>query len=136
MNLLIDSVTVSKGDKIKFTTINTFDPRQVYIGTVEGFVSIDLARSITDVDNYQNQVLVDTPAAPNLDNVDFIIVKFLTDSNVQTRVAFATSWIATGTTEVLTNTKNIDFRVYGITDAKALDVIQILTESGFRVTLV
>jgi hypothetical protein len=129
---LVDRLT-----KVSFTTVNTYDSN-VYIGVIEAIATKSMASIISDVDGYQDQVLksidIGAPENANIVNLDdstpFIIIRTSDDGDVSKRVAIAVPWIAS--LEVLTATKFVDFRVFGITDAAVGPILQLLTAAGYK----
>ena len=133
---IINNATVDTGAKVSFTVINTLDPVLVKTGVVVGFVNYDLASMISDINNYQNQVLKDHGGSPDIRNQKFIVISVKSEDSVaEQKYAYALSWIVPTSFNIVGLTRAVDFRVYGISDDKIVVVLQLLTEAGFRVKL-
>ena len=99
----IDDVTNNIGRTVKFTTLNKYETRLVE-GKIEGLVKYDVAKSISDVVNFQAGVSKnpDVVGLPSLESSSYVIIKTLVNGVTMIQ-AYSIFWILLNDWEVVSD---------------------------------
>lgn len=110
------------GQERSFNTFNMYDNR-IIRGTIVGVVTSQVARTVSDVVNYNEQVIKSNSTdngddnyyeGNNIDTLDFILVKHLTAAGSE-MVAYAIQWISEITwTEVETGKGDAHLKLFNV----------------------
>jgi hypothetical protein len=135
MSLTLNGHPVDNGSKIKFGTINTYDPL-LWVGVVIGIVDYSVAKLIGDIDNYHNEVLKDHPNTTPLVDQKFLILNTTDGSGPARKVVFGVSHINETTLQLVDVNQNINLRLFNIPTSSIATAIQLLAENGFQAKLI
>ena len=128
-----------KGSTVTFTSKRTDDPT-LYEGVVEGIVSDSIAQAFSDLQSYNEAViLADSSVPTDTDDLTFFLLRLTaanTTTGASTVIAFANEWISPGSISVLAQTTIYTIDVYDSSDTDASTIIQILRNGGYKAKLV
>ena len=130
MSVTINSLSVNIGSKVKFRTINNNDSN-IYHGEVSAFSDYTLARIITDIANYQEEVKKDTPSVPLLVDLNFLILTLDDPVEQGKKVAIAQEWIQSATFELLDDIVTLDIQIRNVPTSQVQTVLQVLRDANF-----
>ena len=131
MTIVLNGHTIEIGVKVKFQTINTYDPL-LWTGSVIGIVDYSVAKLVGDVDNYHNEVLKDTPGTTPLDEQDFLILETTDGSTPSKKVAFAVEHINETSVQLVDVNENLNIRIFNVAPSSTATILQLLAENGFQ----
>jgi len=125
------------GTEVTFSTYNTYDNR-VIVGKVDGVVTAVVAKTITDVVNYNEQVIKghstdptdnDYYAGTDVDVLTYVLIRTGTvDSGVIE--AYAVDWIGSWSTTAASK-GNVDIRLINVDAQDVADALAGLANLGF-----
>ena len=134
-DVVLNGHSIDNGVIIKFRSVNTYDT-VIWSGEVVGIVKYQVAKLVTDVDAFHQQVLsTDIDAEPVL-NGDFVLINGSDGTSPAKQVAFAVSHILETSVEVIEVNTHLDLRILNIPDTSIANVIQLLNEHGFQTKII
>lgn len=129
----IDQIDI--GQTIRFTTINPHD-NIVWEGKVIAFCDYNIARMISDIDAYFQEIQRSQVSVEDKTALQYIVLSV--DENqtgVYTKRVFSTTWIEPSSLEVVDVNLNVDIRIYDVSKEKIEDIIQLLRSTGYQVSI-
>ena len=127
--MLVQTVDLAINDKIKFKTINTYDPN-FKSGIIIGFATYAMAALYGDQIKYHAEVLKDSPELPTDATIfSYVIVK-QTNGEV---IAVAYDWFDTTTLSIIDTTSSVSVKVFNVPTQEAASILQLLRDNGYIV---
>jgi hypothetical protein len=133
---MINNNDVSIGADVEFKTFNPIHNITI-TGRVEGVCNATMARSISDIDNYNTQVLsssvsnieLDRDNLMDINNQTFVIIR-----NTESLTAYSFDWIRDWT--ILSLVGDIKILIRNVDEVKTATVLALLLENGFSAKLI
>lgn len=129
--MIITADQIQLGQTIRFTTVNPHD-NIVWQGTVVGFCNYDIAKLISDIDSYSQEIQRSKVSVDDKTTLKYLVLSV--DENqtgVYTKRVFATTWIEPSSLEVVTVGENVDIRIYDVSPEKIEDILQMISSAGY-----